>query len=257
MMLVKYLKVKISVERIVKFLGEPEVERLANSVNENDPGRLHSESEGSPARKHPGPVIAVGIENGNFLWAEPVVQISGQTASTTNPTTPRANLENLQEHASRQFQLRDINVHFPVGKLSIITGRTASGKTALLRALLGEMYTIQPRSSSTSPQSGIGSALQTKIYLPRKKSSPGLSDGISAVSYAAQTPWLEHLTIKENIIFGSLYDEARYKSVLDCCALMPDLEMFEDGDETEIGERGVSLSGGQKARYVILIRFRL
>ncbi len=52
----------------------------------------------------------------------------------------------------------------------------------------------------------------------------------------------------EHFIWNS-FDEARYKAVVECCALGPDLKMLEDGDQTEIGARGVSLSGGQKARY--------
>ena len=69
-----------------------------------------------------------------------------------------------------------------------------------------------------------------------------------AISYAAQTPWLRHQSIKENVLFGYPLDEERYQTVIECCALKPDLEMLEDGDATEIGARGVSLSGGQKAR---------
>jgi len=71
-----------------------------------------------------------------------------------------------------------------------------------------------------------------------------------SISYAAQTPWLRHQSIKDNILFGAPYDEKRYNDVIDACALRPDLEMLEDGDLTEIGVRGVSLSGGQKARWV-------
>lgn len=71
-----------------------------------------------------------------------------------------------------------------------------------------------------------------------------------AISYASQTPWLQHQSIKDNIIFGSVFEEKRYNDVLECCALNPDLEILEDGDQTEIGDRGLSLSGGQKARYV-------
>lgn len=56
------------------------------------------------------------------------------------------------------------------------------------------------------------------------------------------------VVVQENILFGTPYDEERYELVLECCALKPDLEIFEDGDLTEIGARGVSLSGGQKAR---------
>jgi ABC-type multidrug transport system fused ATPase/permease subunit len=60
--------------------------------------------------------------------------------------------------------------------------------------------------------------------------------------------WLQHATIKENILFGSPFIEKRYKETIRCCALTRDLEILEFGDETEIGEKGVNLSGGQKAR---------
>lgn len=88
-----------------------------------------------------------------------------------------------------------------------------------------------------------------------------------AISYAAQSPWLRHQSIKDNILFGYPWDEQRYHNVIECCALLPDLDILEDGDNTEIGARyvllicncvlepnsiilyrGVSLSGGQKAR---------
>ena len=81
---------------------------------------------------------------------------------------------------------------------------------------------------------------------PSKVDGNGL---MHCLSYAAQSPWLQHLTIKDNILFGSPLDEDRYEQVVDACALRPDLDMLEDGDATEIGARGVSLSGGQKARY--------
>lgn len=72
-----------------------------------------------------------------------------------------------------------------------------------------------------------------------------------SISYAAQIPWLQQESIKENILFGAPFEPERYAAVLDACALRPDLAIFEDGDETEIGPRGISLSGGQKARVAL------
>ena len=63
---------------------------------------------------------------------------------------------------------------------------------------------------------------------------------IYSISYAAQTPWLRHQSIKDNIVFGFPFDEERYNTVLECCALKPDLDMLEDGDATEIGARCAS-----------------
>jgi len=73
------------------------------------------------------------------------------------------------------------------------------------------------------------------------------------IAYCAQSPWLEHATVRDNIIYGSPqgYDEQRYEAVVEACALDQDLSIFPAGDMTEIGEKGVALSGGQKARVAL------
>ena len=68
------------------------------------------------------------------------------------------------------------------------------------------------------------------------------------VAYVPQQAWLQNASIKENVIFNSPWDQTRYERVLEACSLMSDLKILEDGDETEIGEKGLNLSGGQKAR---------
>lgn len=88
-------------------------------------------------------------------------------------------------------------------------------------ALLGEM-TLLPG----------GEILMSKV--PSVVDEHGFTH---TISYAAQMPWLQHATIKENILFGYPYNEQRYKDVVECCALLPDLKILEDGDETEIGAR--------------------
>ncbi|RXW21499.1 hypothetical protein EST38_g4368 [Candolleomyces aberdarensis] len=140
--------------------------------------------------------------------------------------TPEANGESTP---SSSFKLTvPGELRFMEGKINLIVGPTGSGKTSLLMALLGEMHFApsEPDSSFNLPRAG-------------------------GVAFAVQESWVQNETIRENILFHSTYDEERYKKVLYQCALEPDLELFEAGDATEVGERGLTLSGGQKARLTL------
>ncbi|KAK9718409.1 Transporter of the ATP-binding cassette (ABC) [Basidiobolus ranarum] len=130
------------------------------------------------------------------------------------------------------FSLKNINVIFPVGQLSIIAGPTGSGKSSMLMGLLGEM-----------------DLLEGSIYTPKRTSRRNSIGGYhTGIAYVAQQAWLQNDTIKNNILFGQPFEEARYNEVVEACALTRDLEILEAGDETEIGEKGIALSGGQKQR---------
>ncbi|XP_067206473.1 ATP-binding cassette sub-family C member Sur isoform X2 [Linepithema humile] len=113
---------------------------------------------------------------------------------------------------------------FPRGQLTLIVGKTGSGKTSLLLALLGEIQRIS------------GSVEWTK----------GLK-----IAYVAQRPWLQNATLRDNILFGAAYRSRRYRNVLRACALQQDVEMLPGRDLIRIGERGINLSGGQKQRVTI------
>ncbi|TFK34747.1 hypothetical protein BDQ12DRAFT_737985, partial [Crucibulum laeve] len=117
---------------------------------------------------------------------------------------------------------------FKRGCINLIIGPTGCGKTSMLMALLGEMHFMS-------------SSAEAWFNLPRS----------GGVAYAAQESWVQNATIRENILFGSQLDEPRYKEVIRQCALEKDLELFEAGDLTEVGERGLTLSGGQKARVTL------
>ncbi|KAJ7274255.1 P-loop containing nucleoside triphosphate hydrolase protein [Mycena rebaudengoi] len=129
----------------------------------------------------------------------------------------------------RDFLLKiEDELIFERGRINLVVGPTGSGKTSLLHALLGEMHWIP-------------STLASWYNLPR-------GDG---VAYAAQESWVLNETIKDNIIFDTAFDEERYKKVIYQCALEPDLALFQAGDQTEVGEKGLTLSGGQKARLTL------
>eukprot|EP01047_Picozoa_sp_COSAG01_P032680 COSAG01_NODE_2374_length_7803_cov_5.861241_4_plen_204_part_00 len=109
-----------------------------------------------------------------------------------------------------------------------MTGRVGSGKSSFLSALLGEMVAEEDTSSG------------------RREKPPVRLHG--SVSYSAQETWIQNATVRDNILFGSAYDAERYKAVVEACALDADIASLPGGDQTEIGERGINLSGGQKAR---------
>ncbi|CRK35916.1 hypothetical protein BN1708_006839 [Verticillium longisporum] len=118
--------------------------------------------------------------------------------------------------------LRDLNFDIPQG-LTVVFGKVGSGKTAILQAILGELDWV----------SG-------DFVIPN-----------DMIGYCAQLPWLQHMNIRENILFSAHYDAARYRQVLDACELLPDLREFKDGDLSDMGENGIGLSGGQRARIAL------
>lgn len=129
-------------------------------------------------------------------------------------------LDNVNASWIREHQiLKNIKINIPAGSLCAVVGPVGSGKSSLLQLLLGELV----------PESGtirIG----------------------GSVSYSSQEPWLFLSTVRRNIIFGQEYDRELYRTVVQVCALERDFELFPDEDKTLVGERGVSLSGGQRAR---------
>ena len=118
--------------------------------------------------------------------------------------------------------LRDINIKIPRTKLTMVVGPVGSGKSTLLKGILGE--------------------------LPLTKGAVELSS--LRVAFCDQTPWHMNGTIRESIVGASKFDERWYKSVIRGCALDEDLRQVANGDQTKIGSRGISLSGGQSQRIV-------
>ncbi|KAH3901580.1 uncharacterized protein SCDLUD_001343 [Saccharomycodes ludwigii] len=133
------------------------------------------------------------------------------------------------------FKLKNLNIDFKIGKLNVVIGPTGSGKTSLLMGLLGEM-----------------DLLEGKVFVPSLDPRDDLvieADGMTnSIAYCSQAAWLLNDTVKNNILFNSPYNEERYHAVVEACGLKRDFEILNAGDQTEIGEKGITLSGGQKQR---------
>ncbi|XP_066999504.1 ATP-binding cassette sub-family C member 4 [Anabrus simplex] len=120
---------------------------------------------------------------------------------------------------SKHDTLQDISLAVRPGQLCAIIGPVGSGKSSLLHALLGEL----PLSSGSMHIGG-------------------------KIAYSSQEPWIFVGSVRQNILFGQPYNPEKYREVVRVCALKRDFEMFPYGDRTLVGEKGISLSGGQRAR---------
>lgn len=118
--------------------------------------------------------------------------------------------------------LEDINFTAHKGELTCVVGRVGAGKSSFLQALLGDVWKIRG---------------EVVVH--------------GHTAYVSQQPWIMNASVKENIVFGHRWDPLFYERTLHACALTEDFKTLPDGDQTEVGERGISLSGGQKARLTL------
>ncbi|KAJ8612536.1 hypothetical protein CTAYLR_003705 [Chrysophaeum taylorii] len=211
-----------SLQRIEEFLDAPEVD---------DPPKSDALARG-----------AVSIQDADFRWGGPVETTKDnkskeeEGAAETSPFKPLEQVDESKqdeldviERASAAtsvapvvMSLRDISIQVAPGTLCLVCGITGGGKSSLLSALIGEIRRVK----GTVRVSG-------------------------STAYCPQTAWCQNATIRENICFGSPFDEDRFLHCVDACALGADLDSLPGGDGTEVGERGVTLSGGQQQRVAL------
>nr|XP_037285358.1 multidrug resistance-associated protein 1-like isoform X2 [Rhipicephalus microplus] len=115
--------------------------------------------------------------------------------------------------------LKDLTLSVKTGSLVAVVGSVGSGKSSLLSAILGTLEKVS-----------------------------GTIDVEGRLAYVPQQSWIQNATVKGNVVFMNRLDEDRYREVIESCALLPDLEILPGGENTEIGEKGINLSGGQKLR---------
>ncbi|XP_071595336.1 ATP-binding cassette sub-family C member 10 isoform X1 [Heliangelus exortis] len=139
--------------------------------------------------------------------------------------TPVVEESTMQPLPTGTLQLYIENLSVRKGMLLGVVGKVGSGKSSLLAAITGELIKQGGRMHVCDLEQGFG--------------------------LATQEPWIQFTTVRENILFGREYDARLYEEVVEACALSEDLNILPAGDLTEVGENGVTLSGGQKARIAL------
>uniref|UniRef100_A0A8C3ILG1 ATP-binding cassette sub-family C member 10 n=1 Tax=Chrysemys picta bellii TaxID=8478 RepID=A0A8C3ILG1_CHRPI len=142
---------------------------------------------------------------------------------TTGMETGDGTQAGMDAVGTLQIFIQDLAV--AKGALVGVVGKVGCGKSSLLAAITGEL-----------------NRLGGQVYVWDLERGFGL---------ATQEPWIQFTTVRENILFGRDYDARLYQEVLEACALSDDLNILPAGDQTEVGENGVTLSGGQKARIAL------
>lgn len=188
---------------------------------------------------------AVEVSGGEFTWEKSMNEMEkfqGERTKAERKEDKKQRKQDKKDEAAREkrreenpetatistdttlepFTLKSINLQVGRNELIAIVGGVGSGKTSLLAALAGDM----------------------------RKTAGTVKRG-ARVAYCPQYAWIQNASVKENIIFGREFQEKWYSEVVEACALTPDLEMLPAGDATEIGERGITVSGGQKQRLNI------
>nr|AIU41637.1 ABC transporter family protein [Hevea brasiliensis] len=155
-----------------------------------------------------------------LLLAEERILLPNPPLETGQPAISIKNGYFSWDSKAERPTLSNVNVDIPIGSLVAIVGSTGEGKTSLISAMLGELPAISDASAVIR----------------------------GTVAYVPQVSWIFNATVRDNILFGSPFDSARYEKAIDVTSLQHDLDLLPGGDLTEIGERGVNISGGQKQR---------
>ncbi|KAI9354057.1 hypothetical protein DFJ73DRAFT_827739 [Zopfochytrium polystomum] len=208
----------VSFQRIQAFLSLPDMKK---ERDESADRALAAEVQASDA--------TVIIKNGTFEWgSSPVLmrtaEKSGEIDSKGGPPTNNDGEVRESQKAPERSILRDLNIVIGRGELVSVVGPVGSGKSSLLNAILKEMDSVG----------------QTRIAVFTNR-----------IAYCTQTPFILSGSVRENVTFGRPYEADWFKEVIAACAMERDLSLFSDGELTVIGERGVTLSGGQRARLAL------
>lgn len=211
--LVSFSQADVSVKRICNFLLSTELSDYVSAAPAISPGRT-----------------AISLKDVSAGWV-PVGAATAeeQTSDPTSAVATQSLLHGDEEQGAETgisrsvHTLTDMTVEIERGQLVAVVGPVGAGKSSLLSAILGEMYL--------------------------RKGTVSVATG--SIAYCDQRPWILNATVEGNILFGAALDDDRLRKAIVAANLEEDLKVLPDGLQTEIGERGINLSGGQRARVAL------
>lgn len=174
---------------------------------------------------------AIEVEHASFTWERMPESEESKNANQAKDSKTGANSQDKKSDTTPgdsdssltqvvPFHLNDLTFTAGRNELLAVIGTVGCGKSSLLSALAGDM----------------------------RLTDGSISMGVSSRAFCPQYAWIQNTSVRNNILFGKEYDESWYGRVIEACALRSDLDMLPAGDSTEIGERGITVSGGQKQR---------
>ena len=160
--------------------------------------------------------IMISIKDACFTW-------NLKSKSMFESTNLQSGNHEMTDINTSQYVLKNVSLDLKSGQLLGVCGMVGAGKSSLINAILGEL----------EPEKG-------SVFVRTKQ-----------IGYVGQSPWILSGSIKENILFGKEFKQEWFELVIKNCALEEDLEQMPDRENTIVGERGVTLSGGQRARIAL------
>lgn len=243
MALAQYAQAKVSLKRVGLFLGYDEVNELGYSRLPDEAGEIIIENASlywfDPKKPLPKGIVDESTRNSSVSDSQHSSassqqgtkqnskrRVSFRRLSSSRRTDkneepdPVATIQDGNELVYPKPVLSDVNIRVSTGTLCAVVGPVGAGKSTLCSAILNEAI--------------LGEGSKISLH--------------GSVAYVSQSAWILNKTVRDNILFGLPYNKERYEKVIDACSLRHDMNILEDGDQTEIGERGINLSGGQKQR---------
>ncbi|OLY83298.1 Multidrug resistance-associated protein 4 [Smittium mucronatum] len=253
-----FAEIKVSISRIEKLLNLPSFKPILYSDNADL--SIPDENNNNPSVNPP----AILFENASFSWksspspiSTPIIsspkklksvsnlQYSSDTEKSIKSSDLDRTVKPINSDGSLAIKptiiLSNISLSIKSGELCGVLGPVGCGKSSFCNAILGEMHKVDGSLIVNLPN-----------FIHQKQSSNNASTHRnSPVAYASQSPWIFGGTIRDNILFGNPYDETWFNTVISACSLDRDLSLLDNREFTLIGERGATLSGGQKARVAL------